>query len=51
MISLRVVLSFQSRVSGTVSFSVLDGGEPFTQRLQLAFDILARVFGCSPVGV
>ena len=24
----------------------LDGGEPFTQRLQLAFDLLARVFGC-----
>ena len=24
----------------------LDGGEPFTQRLQLAFDLLARVVGC-----
>ena len=28
----------------------LDGGEPFTQRLQLAFDLLARVFGRVQVG-
>ena len=29
----------------------LDGGEPFTQRLQLAFDLLARVFGCVQVAL
>ena len=45
MISRRVLSSFQSCVFGNVLVLRLEGGEPFAQRLQLAFEFPAGVVG------